>query len=152
MFSSDMRQSSRVRDGMIEDHDKLERLLDRVIEAFEDGDRERVATTWTEFDRDLQLHLAAEEQYLVPALLERNRRAAQAVLAEHQHFRARLTELGAGVDLHIVDLRVVRAFVDELRAHARHEDRVLYLGADEQMEEPDRTSLLQAVSLGRGAP
>ena len=48
--------------------------------------------------------MEAEERYLLPALLRRDERAGRAILAEHKHFRDRLTELGVEVDLHTVRL------------------------------------------------
>lgn len=82
---------------------------------------------------------------MIPALLQVNEREARAISAEHRHIRARLTELGAGVDLHIVRLKTVRAFIDELRAHANHEDKMLYQWADEHLGESDRAILLRAL-------
>jgi hypothetical protein len=35
-------------------------------------------------------------------------------------------ELAAGIDLHIVRSQVARDFIEELRAHTRNEDRLLY--------------------------
>jgi len=134
-----------VRAIMMADHQELERLLDAVIQAFEGGDREAVAAIWTRFDRQLLAHFAAEERHLIPTLLSSSPRAAAAILAEHRHLRARLVELGAGVDLHIVNLRMARAFIDELRAHAAHEDRTLYRWADEQAADSIRLPLIQAV-------
>jgi hypothetical protein len=68
------------------------------------------------------------------------------VLAEHEEIRARLLELGTGVDLHIVKLDAARAFVDELRAHAEHEEKVLYHWADEHLDEAERASFLTALA------
>jgi hemerythrin len=134
---------------MMADHHELERLVDAVIQAFERGEREVVAAIWTRFERQFLAHFAAEERYLIPGLLGSNPRAAAAILAEHRHLRARFIELGMGVDLHTVNLRMVRAFVDELRAHAAHEDRMLYRWADEQAADSVLVSLIQAVG---GAP
>jgi hemerythrin superfamily protein len=136
-----MPTSAAIRDRMIADHERLESLLQAVLEAFEANDRERVAATWSEFDKTLLAHMNVEEKYLVPLLLKTKQRAAFAILREHGMIRDRLLELGAGVDLHIVKLDMVRTFIDELRAHARHEDRVLYSWADEHMGDAGRTSL-----------
>jgi hemerythrin len=138
-------QEVHVRAVMMADHRELEGLLDAVIQAFESGDREAVAAVWTRFDRQLLAHFAAEERYLIPTLLSSSPRAAAAILAEHRHLRARLVELGAGVDLHIVNLRMARGFIDDLRAHAAHEDRTLYRWADEQAADSIRLPLIQAV-------
>jgi hemerythrin superfamily protein len=128
---------------LLEDHRRLELLFEELLSAFEENDREGVATTWSEFDRRLLAHMNAEERYLIPSLFRVDPRAARTILEEHRHLRARLTELGAGVDLHVVRLEAARGFVDELRAHARNEDRLLYRWADEHVAEADRKSLLK---------
>lgn len=131
-----------VRDRFLADHRSIEDLLGRVLTAFERNDRSAVATAWTEFDARLLAHLEAEERYLIPALSRVNERAARAIIEEHKHLRGRLTELGAGVDLHIVRLDMARQFIEDLRAHARHEDRILYRWADEHFSETERAAAL----------
>src|SRR5262249_54453386 len=124
-----------IRDRFIEDHREMEALLDEVLRAFEAGDRERGATRWTEFDARLLSHMEAEEHHLIPLLMRTNERAARAILEEHKHFRSRLTELGAGVDLHTVRLSAARELIDELKAHSAHEDRMLYSWADKHVDD-----------------
>lgn len=131
-----------VRDRFLADHRRLEDLLGRVLTAFERNDRSAVATAWTEFDARLLAHLEAEERHLIPALSRVNERAARAIVEEHKHLRSRLTELGAGVDLHIVRLDMARQFIEDLRAHARHEDHVLYKWADEHFSDAERAAAL----------
>jgi len=130
-----------VRAHLSSDHVELERTLERLIEAFEVEDREGVSAAWTGFEHRLAAHFDAEEQLLIPAILPGNPRVAAAILAEHRHLRARLAEIDPGR----VSLRIVRAVIDELRAHAAHEDRVLYVWADEAAPESARSSLFQAV-------
>jgi hemerythrin-like domain-containing protein len=137
---------SQVRDRLVQDHERLERVLEQVLAAFEANDREGVATTWAKFDTELLTHLDAEETFLIPTLFRANPRAARSIMEEHRHIRSRLTELGAGVDLHIVRLATARAFIDELRAHARHEDNLMYQWADQNVEESARGLLLQALA------
>jgi hemerythrin superfamily protein len=136
---------SRIRERFLADHVQLEELLEEVLRAFEADDRERIASLWNQFDARLLAHLAAEEKYMIPPLLRVDPPGARAILEEHEHIRARLTELGAGVDLHIVRLGTARAFIDELRAHANHEDKVLYQWADAHLGESDRATLLRAL-------
>lgn len=147
-FAWAMRPSTnyQVRDRLMQDHARLERILDQVLAAFEANDQEGVAASWAKFDTELLAHLDAEERFLIPSLFRANPRAAQTILEEHRHIRTRLTELGAGVDLHIVRLTTARAFIEELRAHARNEDRLLYKWADEHVEEADRGLLLHALA------
>ena len=100
---------------------------------------------WARFERQLLAHLTLEENDLIPALMAVNRAAAQGLLNEHAHIRSRLAELGAAVDLHIVRLDVAREFIEELRAHAKHEDELLYRWADEHVDESVRRVLLRAL-------
>jgi hemerythrin-like domain-containing protein len=136
---------SRVREHFLADHRKLEDLLRQVLLAFEDDDRERVAAVWTLFDAQLLAHLDAEERHLFPALLRADERDGRALLEEHKHIRRRLMELGAEVDLHTVRLTEARGFIDELKAHAAHEDAILYAWADEHVDAGKRASALAAL-------
>lgn len=123
------------------DHQEIEELLRELLLAFEADDRARVGMLWSLFDAQLLAHLDAEEKHLIPRLLRTNERAARSLLEEHRHIRSRLTELGTQVDLHLIRLPAARGFIDELRAHARHEDQVLYEWADAEVPEPEKPGL-----------
>jgi hemerythrin-like domain-containing protein len=127
---------------MLVDHERLEGLMDELLDSFEEDDWQAVAAAWSRFDADLRAHLDAEERYLIPALLAVNEPAARRILVDHEQFRARLLELGAGIDLHIVRLGPARSFVEALRAHAERESEELYRFADEHVDESKRRSLL----------
>ncbi|HVW24454.1 MAG TPA: hemerythrin domain-containing protein [Polyangiaceae bacterium] len=131
-----------VREPLLADHERLESLFQQVISAFEAGSREDVDAIWSRFDRELLEHMEAEERCLVPWLFRADQRAARSIIQEHRLIQSRLVELGESVDLHTIRLDVARTFIDELRAHAKHEDRVLYSWADEHVPEEDRRSLL----------
>ena len=137
-----------IRDHLLADHERLEALFQQLLSAFEEDDREGVAALWTRFDRELLEHMETEERFLIPWLLRANQQAARAIMQEHRHIRSRLTELGASVDLHTIRLTMARAFIDELRAHAKHEDRALYSWADAHIPVEDRRSVLDSL-LGR---
>jgi hemerythrin-like domain-containing protein len=134
--------STALRDRFLADHNELEDLFAGLLDAFEANDREGVALLWNEFDERLTKHLAAEERFMIPQLFASRPRDARTIMEEHRHIRSRLSELGFGVDLHIVRLETARGFIDELRAHARHEDDVLYRWADEHLAAIDRTTVL----------
>jgi hemerythrin superfamily protein len=134
-----------VRDHLLADHERLEKLFQEVVSACEGDDRDEVAAMWTRFDRELLAHMEVEERFLIPWLLRANQRAAQSIMQEHRLIRSRLVELGACVDLHTIRLTTARAFIDELRAHAKHEDRVLYSWADEHVPAEDRRSVLTSL-------
>jgi hemerythrin-like domain-containing protein len=143
-----MDTSTPIRDRLLADHQRLEEIFTRLLAAFEADDREQVAISWTEFDAGLLAHLEAEEKFLIPALFRASERDARAILEEHRHIRARLVVLGAGVDLHIVRLDEASAFIDELRAHAHHEDALMYPWADQRLDVSERQSLFSALIEG----
>ncbi|CAN5125923.1 hypothetical protein BH09MYX1_BH09MYX1_56190 [soil metagenome] len=139
------RTSATVRETLLADHARLEALIVDLLAAFDADDRERVGALWNDLDRGLGTHLEAEETFLIPALMRTRRRDATAILAEHKHIRGRMLELGTGVDLHIVRADTAHAFVQELRAHARHEEK-LYEWADATLGAPEHASLVSAVA------
>ena len=149
-MTADAVQPMEVRDRFLADHREIETLLGRVLDAFEADDRQQVAEVWTEFDSRLNAHMDAEERFLIPVLQRRNERAARAILEEHRHFRARLTQLCTEVDLHTVRLHEARGLIDELRAHSAHEDRMLYSTVGSELGPSERSSLFDALTrLGR---
>jgi len=117
---------SSVRDRFLADHRRIEGIVERLIAAFEADDREDIAAIWTELDTGVLTHFEKEEKYLFPVLQQTSPRDVRALLQEHRHLRNRLMELAAGIDLHIVRLQVARDFIEELGAHTRNEDRLLY--------------------------
>jgi hypothetical protein len=133
--------SSAIRERLMADHRRLDALLDKTLAAVEANDREAIAEAFTEFEAGLRAHIKAEERFLIPVLLSSDPRAGRAIMADHRHIRSRLVELGAEIDLHTVRLSSAKAFAGELRAHASHEDKLLYRWADEHVGESERTSL-----------
>jgi hypothetical protein len=47
---------------MLVDHERLEKLMNEVLDSFEVDDWRAVADAWTRFDADLRAHLDAEER------------------------------------------------------------------------------------------
>jgi len=123
-----------IRERFLAEHQRLEDLLERLLAAFAANDREDIARLWTELESGLSAHLHEEETSLFPAVLRASDRTTRVLVQEHRHIRARLAELGMALDLHAVRLEVARAFIDELRAHARNEDRLLYACADDRAD------------------
>jgi hypothetical protein len=131
-----------LREHLLADHRSLEQQIDQLVTACEANDQARMEALWTDFETRLTAHLEMEELHIVPLLLERHRRAGRAIIEEHKHIRRRLDELGTAVDLHHLRLEALRRFLDELRAHAKTEDSLMYQWADEQLAESEKTSLL----------
>lgn len=140
--------STAIRDHFLADHQRLEEIFARLLDAFKADDRELCASSWTAFEAGLLAHLEAEEKFLIPALARSSERDARAILAEHRHIRERLAELGVGVDLHIVRLDAARAFIDELRAHADHEEALMYRWGDLHLSASERQSLFNTLVEG----
>jgi hypothetical protein len=128
------------------DQRRLEALLERILVSYTANDQKETSTLWTKFDSGLRTHLEAEERHLISELLRASERNARVLLREHRHIRTRLTELGTGFRLHTAQLDSVRNFVDELRAHANNEDRLLYQWADARFDEPARASAIEALA------
>jgi iron-sulfur cluster repair protein YtfE (RIC family) len=135
-----------IREGFASEHCRLEHTVERVIQVLAGGDREAIAQLWNTFDSELTKHLETEEEHLFPLLMRRSERDAKALLEEHKLIRLRLAQLDTAVDLHTVRLGAVREFIDELQAHAAHEDALLYQLSDEFLSEPTRVSILESLS------
>jgi hemerythrin-like domain-containing protein len=129
-----------IRTHLLDDHVELEELFAGLLRAFECNDREQVSALWTAFDAGLTEHMDLEDAVLIPALYRRDARAARVLWEEHKHLRARLAELGAAVDLHTIRTETATWFIEELRAHARTEDRILYSWAEGNLAEDERES------------
>jgi hemerythrin len=121
-----------LRDILGRDHRRLEKLFDYLLEEFEAGDRAGTQKMWTRFEGGLTAHLNAEEKYLLPIFGKAYPAEAAALLHEHQLIRARVEELGVGVELHLVNLAIARELVETLRAHARREDEMMYGWAERE--------------------
>jgi hypothetical protein len=134
-----------IRDRFMADHRRIEEVLEHVLEALEGGDRDEVRRLWRELETRLIAHFEAEEKHAIPRLIAARPRDGQALPAEHKHLRTRLAELGNEIDLGTARLEAVQGFVDELRAHARHEDAVLYRWCDDHLEVSDRTVLVRSL-------
>lgn len=135
-----------LREHLLADHRRLEHTFEQLLEAFRADDRTDVSELWTRFETQLKSHMAVEERDLIPRLERVDRAAAQGLLNEHRHIRSRLAELGFVVDLHVARLEMAQEFIEELRAHARHEDELLYRWADEHLDEAERRVLLRAIA------
>jgi hypothetical protein len=139
--------SNRVRVRFLADHAALERLFAQLLTAAKANDGAAIAELGSEFEERLTRHLEAEERFLVPQLFAANPREARTILEEHRHIRSRLLEVGFGVHLRIDHLEIAGGFLDELRAHARHEDEMLYRWADGHLTQVEQSALIAALGV-----
>jgi hemerythrin-like domain-containing protein len=117
------------------DHAGLEALLGRAIRACEGGSG-TPNDLWAEFEGALARHFEHEERVLLAPLLVTRPREANVIMEEHRHLRRRVAQLDGDPRGVVAD--ALRTFLDELRAHGRHEDRTLYPWAERSglMEAP----------------
>lgn len=137
-----------VREPFLADHQRLEKIFEQVLAAAEADDHEELLRQWTTFESGLLGHMEAEELHLIPHLQRLSPANARILIQEHRHLRSRLAELGVALDLHALRLDTARAFIDELRGHARSEDRLMYRCAEEQLPHEEKVALLRALADG----
>jgi hypothetical protein len=109
------------------DHLALEALFAGILAAIESAPGNVVAL-WTEFEAALLAHFEEEERVIVSEYLTARPREARTILEEHRYLRGRIAQLRGA--LPSVPLELARTFLDELRAHGQHEERVLYRWAE----------------------
>jgi hemerythrin-like domain-containing protein len=123
------------------DHQRLDQVFTALLNALQADAREDVLRLWAAFDDGLSLHMALEEEHILPALRERDPVLADALSREHQTIRLMLAELGVAVDLHQIRAETVSDFIDQLRRHASREEALVYRWADENLSAPEKALL-----------
>ena len=114
-------------------HQALEALFLHLVAVLERGADDLVESVRSAAERSLLAQLEDEEKTLLPELLAVCPRSARAILHEHSHLRRRLSQLRTmSPRLSVSD---AQGFLDELRAHARHEEAVLYRWAETRRAE-----------------
>ena len=107
-----------------DEHLALEGLLARLLDALSSRETGDFTTEWRAAEQGVLDHLLREEQTVLACLFESRPREARALFEDHAYLRRRVAQLRATLPRLSID--AVRAFADELRAHGRHEDAVLY--------------------------
>lgn len=125
------------RQALLAEHERLDALFADVLARLKHDDREETAAAWNDFERGLLAHMALEESDILPGFSTDHPAEAAAILADHEHFRGRLAELGVAVDLHFIRADIAADFIDRLRAHAKREDALMYQWADAQLHAPE---------------
>lgn len=129
------------------DHELLETTFQEAEFAAKARDREGLRNAWARLENLLLAHMAIEETHVFPAFEKVDATEAMALRSEHAGLRTQLSELGIGVDLHLVGSPLVGQFMLALRQHARREDALAYRWAAENLSPETRTAL--AVELAR---
>jgi polyisoprenoid-binding protein YceI len=121
-----------------QDHERLERQFESIVAEASGGDPSTLRRAWQAFERELLRHFDDEEKHILPAFALQKPAEAHALFYEHQRIRNELTKLAVDLDLHCLRADRIADFVGELRAHARHEDDLLYPWAAHRLGEAAR--------------
>jgi hypothetical protein len=135
-----------VRSHFLADHQSDETLLESLLAALAANDHPNASRIWKAFETGLVVHLEAEEKLLMPGLLVARERDTRVLIQEHRHIRARVTGLGNGWVLGVMSPSTLRDFMDEMRAHAKTEDRLLYQWADVHLDDAGRAAAIGALA------
>lgn len=138
-----MTHGNEIRDRLFSEHDRLQGLLQQLLDAAEGADEPTLVDVWGDFESTLLTHLEAEEHYLFPRFEEEHPEETARLRATHERIRKLVSELGVRAELHTLRLETVRALCDELRSHAQQEDRLLYRWADETTDRETRGRLFE---------
>jgi hypothetical protein len=133
-----------------EHHRVLDEHLDKLVMSAQVLDAAELRAEWSDFERELLRHLEYEEAEILPGFAAQNPAEARAILAEHASVRATLTELGLSLDLHLLRSEAVENFVQQLKAHARRENEMLYAWARGRAAADDRQARRRRPSLFDG--
>jgi hypothetical protein len=132
---------------LAEHHAELDQRLSALVTRAQGGDPVQLRGEWSAFEQELLAHLDLEEAEVLPAFARHDGAAALAVLDEHAAIRAQLLEMGMNLDLHLVSAERVEKLVEQLRAHARHEEQALYAWTRHNLHGDGRKMLAGALSV-----
>jgi hemerythrin-like domain-containing protein len=144
--------TSKLYDAMREDHQRLERVFETLLNYVHVDDREGMQAAWDDFERGLSAHLEVEEAEMIPVLDRDNQEEAAAIRRDHAMIRRTLAELGVRLDIHLLREETVEAFVRLLRSHAAREEALLYRAADATLGEEPKASILERLAAARRRP
>jgi len=118
------------RDLLSHDHQRLDALLQSVLELTHANVWPELGEQWIAYEGSLLSHLDAEETFLLPGLAKHDDALAARIGDEHTKIRALLTEIGVGLQLHILREERMLELASFLREHAKMEEKPLYTWAD----------------------
>jgi hemerythrin superfamily protein len=122
----ELHRSEDVREVLAAEHAHLEELFAALVASARCDEPGALRPRWARFEEELTAHLVLEEAQILPAFAREYPEEAGAILEEHRRIRGLLNELGVDLDLHCLRSERVTTFIDDLRAHARREENLLY--------------------------
>jgi len=134
---------------LVRDHQELDHLFEALLDALQADARQEALQLWTAFDDGLCQHMALEEEELLPLLRRHDPQEVEALLREHDEIRAKLAELGVGVDLHEIRVQTVSDFIEQLRRHAQREDALAYRWSQQNLPSASEDVVRKALAAAR---
>ena len=114
---------------LLSDHQRLDKLFQRLLDDVHCGDWTVCQATWSSFERQLLEHLETEDKYLLPIFERDYPNETAGLQQQHVSIRRLLADLGVRIELHVLREQHVRHFIEFLQAHAAREETLLYRGA-----------------------
>jgi hypothetical protein len=126
-------------------HLEIEAACLEIMSAGFADDARDLTLRWGTVERELLEHMAAEERMVFPVYQQAEPENAQDLRDEHAVLREHAFAIGVAIQLHAIRCEQLQQFVDELRAHARHEEASLYRWAQGNLDLSHRHTLLALV-------
>ena len=124
------------------DHACLEASFRRVLAALRVGEADITRATWQQMEEELEEHMKAEEEYILPAFERAFPHEAARVRSDHADIRRQLVQLGVELDLHALQSTTAEAFTTALREHAKREEGSFYDWASKELPQRERGLVL----------
>ncbi len=118
---------------LLEDHRRIDGLLERLLAATRADDRELCSKVWAKVEKTLLTHLDVEEMFVFPALTETHAAEVERLQREHATIRREIGEIGVALDLHVLRATTIEAFCASLKEHAAREDSLAYPQAERKL-------------------
>lgn len=128
-------------------HRRLETKCRELLAWTYTDDTRELAAAWCQLEAELNDHLAAEEEVILPGYAVHAPDDARRILDDHTRLRELLTPIGVEIELHEARADRLRRLAEALASHALLEDTAMYPWAQSNLTEIARRLLY--VRIGR---
>lgn len=128
-----------------DEHARLDATFESLMDGFRADPLSVGLLEWKHFEAALRAHLSLEEDLVLPTFERTYPLETAQIRDEHASIRRELDELGLGVELHLISPELIDRFISKLRAHAAHEDAMLYERVDRELTPDERSRAIARV-------
>jgi len=107
-------------------HRRLEATCRELLAWAYSDDMREFAATWRELEAEINDHIAAEEEVILPGYAAHAPDDAKRILDDHARIRELLTPIGVEIELHEARAARLQRLADALHAHALFEDATIH--------------------------